>query len=136
MRRITDALQADPADPRGISDWAGLVGASRRTLARLFREQTQLSFREWRQRLRLLNAVAALEEGASVTRVASDLGYDSTSAFISLFQRHFGQTPVASPAPALAQLSRMLQGAACRRRLAALAARSGQAGLPAKRSRR
>ncbi|MBF3264221.1 helix-turn-helix transcriptional regulator, partial [Pseudomonas aeruginosa] len=62
-------------------------------LARLFREQTQLSFREWRQRLRLLNAVAALEEGASVTRVASDLGYDSTSAFISLFQRHFGQTP-------------------------------------------
>lgn len=93
LRRITDALQADPADPRGISDWAGLVGASRRTLARLFREQTQLSFREWRQRLRLLNAVAALEEGASVTRVASDLGYDSTSAFISLFQRHFGQTP-------------------------------------------
>ncbi|MCO3065827.1 helix-turn-helix transcriptional regulator [Pseudomonas aeruginosa] len=85
LRRITDALQADPADPRGISDWAGLVGASRRTLARLFREQTQLSFREWRQRLRLLNAVAALEEGASVTRVASDLGYDSTSAFISLF---------------------------------------------------
>lgn len=48
LRRITDALQADPADPRGISDWAGLVGASRRTLARLFREQTQLSFREWR----------------------------------------------------------------------------------------
>ncbi|WP_217433061.1 helix-turn-helix domain-containing protein [Serratia marcescens] len=41
----------------------------------------------------MLNAVAALEEGASVTRVASDLGYDSTSAFISLFQRHFGQTP-------------------------------------------
>ncbi|VFT11803.1 transcriptional regulator [Pseudomonas aeruginosa] len=40
------------------------------------------------------------------------------------------------PLPALAQLSRMLQGAACRRRLAALAARSGQAGLPAKRSRR
>ncbi|OES65257.1 transcriptional regulator [Pseudomonas aeruginosa] len=93
LRRITDALQADPADSRGIEDWAGLVGASRRTLARLFREQTQLSFREWRQRLRLLNAVAALEEGASVTRVASDLGYDSTSAFISLFQRHFGQTP-------------------------------------------
>lgn len=69
------------------------MGASRRTLARLFREQTQLSFREWRQRLRLLNAVAALEEGVSVTRVASDLGYDSTSAFISLFQRHFGQPP-------------------------------------------
>lgn len=122
LRRITDALQADPADPRGISDWAGLVGASRRTLARLFREQTQLSFREWRQRLRLLNAVAALEEGASVTRVASDLGYDSTSAFISLFQRHFGQTPVASPAPCACPTEPHASG----RRLSAQACRLGR----------
>lgn len=112
LRRITDALQADPADPRGISDWAGLVGASRRTLARLFREQTQLSFREWRQRLRLLNAHQPVPAS-------------------------FRPDPrLLRPLPALAQLSRMLQGAACRRRLAALAARSGQAGLPAKRSRR
>lgn len=71
-----------------------------------------------------------------MTRVASDLGYDSTSAFISLFQRHFGQTPVASPAPALAQLSRMLQGAACWRRLAALAARSARRACRRNSSRR
>ncbi|BBP82534.1 AraC family transcriptional regulator [Pseudomonas tohonis] len=93
LRRITDALQADPADNRGIEAWAGQVGASRRTLVRLFQAETQLSFREWRQRLRLLAALPLLADGMSVTALASELGYDSLSAFIALFQRHYGCTP-------------------------------------------
>lgn len=93
LRRITDALQAEPGDKRSIEDWAQQVGASRRTLVRLFQAQTQLSFQAWRQRLRLLAAVPMLADGGSVTAVANELGYDSVSAFIALFQRHYGETP-------------------------------------------
>lgn len=93
LRRITDALQAEPGDNRGIEDWARQVGASRRTLVRLFQAQTHLSFQAWRQRLRLLAALPLLAEGASVTVVANELGYDSVSAFIALFRRQYGETP-------------------------------------------
>ncbi|MHA6198608.1 AraC family transcriptional regulator [Pseudomonas wadenswilerensis] len=93
LRRITDALQAAPEDGRTIEEWASQVGASRRTLARLFQAQTQLSFQTWRQRLRLLTALPLLAQGSSVTAVANELGYDSVSAFIALFQRHYGTTP-------------------------------------------
>lgn len=93
LRRITDALQAEPGDNRSIEAWAQQVGASRRTLVRLFQAQTQLSFQAWRQRLRLLAALPLLAEGMSVTVLANELGYDSVSAFIALFQRHYGKTP-------------------------------------------
>lgn len=93
LRRITDELQRQPGQRLGIDDWADRVGASRRTLARLFREETGLSFREWREQARLLAALPRLEQGDSVTRVAGELGYDSTSAFIELFQRRLGMTP-------------------------------------------
>lgn len=93
LKRITDSLRADPGDGRGIEAWAQEVGATRRTLARLFQAQTRLSFSEWRQRLRLLAALPRLAEGVSVTELAGELGYDSTSAFIALFQRHYGCTP-------------------------------------------
>lgn len=96
LRRITDALQAEPGDNRSIEAWAHQVGASRRTLVRLFQAQTQLSFQGWRQRLRLLAALPMLADGMSVTAVANELGYDSVSAFIALFQRHYGETPGAS----------------------------------------
>jgi AraC-like DNA-binding protein len=34
--------------------------------------------------------------GRPVTRVAADLGYGSTSAFIEMFKRHTGRTPGAA----------------------------------------
>ncbi|MCY1447889.1 HTH-type transcriptional regulator NimR [compost metagenome] len=106
LRRISEALQANPADNRSIENWAQWVGASRRTLVRLFQAQTQLSFREWRQRLRLLAALPLLAQGMSIATLANELGYDSVSAFIALFARHYGVTPglyasrLAAPQPA------------------------------------
>ena len=93
LRRIADALLADPADERGIDDWARLAGASVRTLARLFQTETGMSFGQWRQQLRLLRALERLAAGESVTGVALDLGYDSPSAFIAMFRRALGTTP-------------------------------------------
>ncbi|MEM7225467.1 MAG: helix-turn-helix transcriptional regulator [Pseudomonadota bacterium] len=93
LKVITDGLTALPADRRPLSDWAVSAGASERTLARLFVRRTGLTFGAWRQRLRLITAVARLAEGQAVTGVAFDLGYDSPSAFIAMFRRHLGAPP-------------------------------------------
>jgi AraC-like DNA-binding protein len=93
LRTVTDALLADPADPRGLSEFATSAGAAPRTLARLFRRETGLSFRAWRRQRVLLAALERLAEGQSVTGVALDLGYDSPSAFIAMFRKALGTPP-------------------------------------------
>ena len=91
--KIAEALLADPADGRALADWAKAAGASARTLARLFVKETGMTFGAWRERLRLTSAVTRLAEGAPVTSVAYDLGYQSPSAFIAMFKRTLGDTP-------------------------------------------
>ncbi len=93
LRRVTDALLAEPADGRPLEAWARRAGASPRTLARLFLAETGLGFRTWRRRARLLHALVALADDAPVTTVAFEAGYDSPSAFIAAFKRAFGTTP-------------------------------------------
>jgi AraC-like DNA-binding protein len=48
---------------------------------------------KWRQQLRLMQAVRLLAEGAKVTHAALDAGYNSPSAFISMFRKTLGTTP-------------------------------------------
>lgn len=93
LRRVVEALLEDPADNRSLEDWGRLVGASSRTLARLFRSETSMTFRAWRRHLRVLEALRRLAEGESVTNVALDVGYESPSAFVQMFRRCVGRTP-------------------------------------------
>lgn len=93
LRKIAEALLAEPADGRALADWAKAAGASERTLARLFVKETGMTFGAWRERLRLTAAVARLADGQPVTAVAYDLGYQSPSAFIAMFRRSLGDTP-------------------------------------------
>lgn len=93
LQRVTDALLADPADPRGLEDFAESAGASARTLARLFRHDTGMSFQEWRRHLRLTEAMAALAQGATPAQAAAAVGYSSGPAFGAAFRVTFGTTP-------------------------------------------
>jgi AraC-like DNA-binding protein len=52
-----------------------------------------MTFRQWRQQIRILEALKRLGKKESVTAIAIDLGYDSTSAFISMFKKALGKTP-------------------------------------------
>lgn len=90
---IYAALQENPADPRPLAAWAATAGAAERTLARLFQRDTGMRFGQWRQRLRLLMSLDALESGTPVTAVALAHGYESPSAFIAAFRATFGCTP-------------------------------------------
>lgn len=93
LLRIAKLLIEKPADNRNLDEWSNEVGASKRTLSRLFTAQTGMSFRAWRQQRRLLRAIELLVTGESVTNIALELGYDNTSAFIAMFRRCLGTTP-------------------------------------------
>jgi AraC-like DNA-binding protein len=95
LLRLCHALQRTPSDSRTLAEWAQEVGASERTLNRLFSHEVGMSFQEWRQRLRLLLALDGLQRGRPVSAVALDAGYRSASAFIAAFRRSFGKAPMA-----------------------------------------
>ncbi|MFF5212983.1 AraC family transcriptional regulator [Streptosporangium sp. NPDC000396] len=93
LSAIAAALSADPADQRTLAEFGRAVGASERTLSRLFREQTAMTFPQWRGQVRLHHSLILLATGASVTNVATACGYAGPSAFIEAFRHAFGTTP-------------------------------------------
>ncbi|MDE3131077.1 MAG: helix-turn-helix transcriptional regulator [Acidobacteriota bacterium] len=96
--RVVDELSADPSDRRSLAQLGREVGASERTLSRLFGRETGMSFPQWRAQLRLQQAQLLLAGGESVTNTAHACGYRSTSAFIESFRAAFGSTPGGRPA--------------------------------------
>jgi len=93
LKKISDTLTVNPGDNRTLEAWGKSVGATSRTLARLFRSETGMSFRQWRQQLRILESLRRIGRKEQVTTVALDLGYDSPSAFIAMFKKALGKTP-------------------------------------------
>lgn len=91
--RVVDMFLDDPARRMTIDEWGARVGASNRTLSRLFRQETGLTLAKWRQQLHIGLALQHLASGQSVTTIALDLGYESPSAFIAMFKRTLGTTP-------------------------------------------
>jgi len=93
VQPIVKGLLADPSDPRSREDWARFVGASGRTIDRIFAAQCGMSFRAWKRQAILLEALRRLADGQSVSNVALDLGYESVSSFIAMFKQALGVTP-------------------------------------------
>lgn len=90
---VCSAIMADPGSSRNIEQWADEVGASARTLIRLFPKETGLHYRQWVQQVHLAEAFGRLAQGQSVGEIAAALGYASPSAFSAMFRRILGKTP-------------------------------------------
>jgi len=93
LQRLAAALRADPARRMDLDAWALECAASPRTLTRLFRRETGMSFGRWRQMLRLAEASALLAQGVPPARAAAAVGYASAPAFGAAFRAAFGTTP-------------------------------------------
>lgn len=95
--RVAQRVLADPGGDQPLEELAAEAGASARTVSRLFRAETEFSFKEWRQRARIVAAVEALGmPGAgrtSVKQVAARLGFSSAAAFAHAFRQVMGMTP-------------------------------------------
>ncbi|MEZ2721090.1 helix-turn-helix transcriptional regulator [Paenalcaligenes hominis] len=90
---MTQRLLNDPSDRTTLANWAQQLAMSDRTLARLLVKETGLSFGKWRQQLHLLIALQLLAAGTAVQTVAGHLGYDSVTAFITMFKKSLGKAP-------------------------------------------
>lgn len=93
LLRACRTILADPAQGDTLDDWATMTSMGRRTFTRLFKRQTGMTFAEWRQHVRLMEALSLLATGHRVTNVAFDVGYSSSSAFSAMFKRTFGAPP-------------------------------------------
>jgi AraC-like DNA-binding protein len=97
-------VAADLGTPRPLAALAEAVGASQRTLSRLFRDEFGMTYPQWRTRLRVSEAMVLLAGGTSVTETTHRCGWATTSSFIDTFQQAVGRTPgayrvVAAPRP-------------------------------------
>ncbi len=93
LRAIAERLRTGPELEIRLASIAADAHMSVRNFERIFRAETQLTFVQWRRRMRLLHALRLLAAGRAVTEVGFDVGYRSTSAFIAAFKRELGTTP-------------------------------------------
>lgn len=93
LTRIASALAQNPADRRTLAQWAEHVALSESSLARLVIKETGLTFGRWRQQMHLIVAIRELASGASVQNISADLGYESVTAFITMFKKALGKPP-------------------------------------------
>ena len=115
LRKLCEVLYKTPSDTRSILEWGAELGASGRTLSRQFEREMGISFRAWRYRLRAFRAMELLGTGLSVTAVALELGYASTSAFTYMFREEFGCSPTSYRTSEAGTAHREVQRSAARR---------------------
>ena len=92
-KRLAGIIAGDAGNRESLETHARACGASVRTMQRLFRDETGLTFDRWRRQAQLLEALRYLAAGESVTQTALAVGFNSTSAFIAMFRRALGKTP-------------------------------------------
>jgi AraC-like DNA-binding protein len=90
---IQTALQADPTNKNTLESWAKQLGVSSRTLTRLFRLETNLSFQEWHDHVRTYESLPWLANGKPLAEIADALGFETAWSFTAMFKRVIGITP-------------------------------------------
>ncbi|MBF6076796.1 helix-turn-helix transcriptional regulator [Nocardia beijingensis] len=93
LRAVARKLYDNPADNTSLADLGRTIGASARTLSRLFHNELGMTFYEWRTQLRIYHALVLLADGHDTTHVAHACGWANPSSFIAAFTQLIGTTP-------------------------------------------
>jgi AraC-like DNA-binding protein/mannose-6-phosphate isomerase-like protein (cupin superfamily) len=93
LTQLCERILTDLSTRRPCDFDASDMNTSTRTLYRRFVKETGITFARWKQQARLLESIRRLADGTSVTTVAMDLGYESASAFSTMFRRSLGIAP-------------------------------------------
>jgi transcriptional regulator GlxA family with amidase domain len=93
LRAVARRLYENPADTTSLADLGRTIGASARTLSRLFHDELGMTFYEWRTQLRVYHALVLLADGHDTTHVAHACGWANPSGFIAAFSTIVGTTP-------------------------------------------
>lgn len=95
LRALCEAVLRAPGERSTLAGWAAGIGASERTVTRLFRDELGTSYQQWRQQVVLAHALPLLARGTPVSLVAAASGYASDSAFTAMFKAAMGEPPSA-----------------------------------------
>ncbi len=87
LKKVTDSLLGNPSQRLSLAQWGAQVGATERTLARLFRKDTGLRYTEWHNRMLLAVAWQGLASGATNEQLSMMLGFSSGDSFGHWFRR-------------------------------------------------
>ena len=93
LRALAQLLYDQPADNTPLAELGRAIGASARTLSRLFHDELGLTFYQWRTQLRVYHALVLLADGHDTTHVAYACGWANPSGFIAAFTGIIGTTP-------------------------------------------
>lgn len=93
LRALCEAVLDDPTRHDTLADWVRDIGASERTVARLFRDELGTSFGQWRQQVLLARALTLAARKRPMSEIAAELGYTSPSAFSAMVRRSVGAPP-------------------------------------------
>lgn len=74
VRAVAEHLIHHPSDQRELAAWAMAVHTSVRTLSRLFRAETGMTFATWRTQVRIRAAIQLLADGTTVGATARTVG--------------------------------------------------------------
>jgi AraC-like DNA-binding protein len=93
LRALARTLHENPADNTSLAEHGRTIGASARTLSRLFHNELGMTFYEWRTQLRIYHALVLLAGGCDTTQTAYACGWASPSSFIAAFTGILETTP-------------------------------------------
>jgi AraC-like DNA-binding protein len=93
LQAVARILYENPADNASLAELGRTIGASSRTLSRLFHDELGMTFYEWRTQLRVHHALVLLADGHDTTHVAHACGWANPSSFIAAFSTIIGATP-------------------------------------------
>jgi AraC-like DNA-binding protein len=86
-------LQSNLSESHSLEWSCKQAGASKRTIERVFQQETRLSLGKWRQQMRLMRSLQLLAAGEKISHAALEAGYSTPSAFIAMFRKALGTTP-------------------------------------------
>lgn len=92
-KRLAPLLATPEQLPPELQVLERQIGASGRTISRIFKRETGMSYQQWRQQWRLMRAMELLSTGRNLSYSAFELGFASDSAFIAFFKDMTGITP-------------------------------------------
>jgi AraC-like DNA-binding protein len=93
LRAVARMLYERPEDDTSLAGLGRTIGASARTLSRLFHDELGMTFYEWRTQLRVYHALVLLADGHDTTYTAHACGWSNPSHFIAAFSKLIGTTP-------------------------------------------
>ncbi|UTV30476.1 AraC family transcriptional regulator [Photobacterium atrarenae] len=95
LRHLCDLFLQAPLQSTTLPVLATQVGASESTIARLFKQELQMTFSQWRQQALLTSAIGMAAKKMAISTIAQELGYSTHSAFAAMVTSLVGKPPKA-----------------------------------------